>query len=136
MRRLIDKFFDRLERVHQFATRDIWEIGEPGDALPDSFLAQQMRVVVLLVQKFIKDALMVRAAALAFATSLALVPLIVFLFIIIQSLNLGEDVYAYLDTRLDAALDTLHVLAPPIDGACRSSIERHSGTASMRASLH
>jgi membrane protein len=115
MRHLIDKFFDRLERVHKFATHDIWEIGQPGEAFPDSFLAQQVRVMVLLVQKFIKDALMVRAAALAFATSLALVPLIVFLFIIIQSLNLGEDVYVYLDKQLATALDTLHVPTPVSD---------------------
>lgn len=101
----IDRIADALSRAKRFVAFDIWDIGHPGEAVPNSFLAKQARVLVLLVQKFVQDQLIVRAAALSFATALAIVPVLAFVFIIITSFNLGENVYAYLGDRLNATLD-------------------------------
>lgn len=103
----IDRIADALTRAKRFVTFDIWDIGHPGEEVPNSFLAKQARVMVLLVQKFVQDQLIVRAAALSFATALAIVPVLAFVFIIITSFNLGGGLYAYLGDRLNETLDNV-----------------------------
>lgn len=105
MRQFIDRIAESIARWRRFVVHDIWAIGQPGDDVQDSFVAKQVRVAVLLVQKFIEDALTVRAAALAFATSLAIVPVLFLLFMIIQSLNLGGNLYTYLEDELDQTIE-------------------------------
>jgi membrane protein len=104
MRRYVKPVRGAFERWHRFASHDVWRLGRPGEKLPDSFLAKQARVAILLFGNFIQDALLLRSAALSFATVLFLVPFLIFMFAMIQAFNLGERVYAMWSDELEARL--------------------------------
>ncbi len=103
-----------LERGRRFATQDVWRIGQPGEEVPHGFVIQQVRAVILMARSVAEETLVVRAAALSFATLLFLVPFLAFMFYIIQTFNLGDRVYDAADaqlTRLVGSLRQLEVVA-------------------------
>ena len=115
MREYVEKAVDAFERARQFVSRDVWHLGRPGEKLPDGFIIKQVRVAILLFGNFIQDALLLRAAALSFATILFLVPFLIFMFAVIQTFNLGERVYEMWSDELEArlALVTAIVVGSP-----------------------
>lgn len=100
-----------MDRGRRFITHDVWRIGRPGEPVPHGFIIKQIRVVILLVQGLVRDALLLRAAALTFTTVLSIVPFLAITFYIIQSFDLGEQVYDMLSSRLAGR----HGLARPAD---------------------
>lgn len=104
MREYVKQAIEAFERARRFVSHDVWHLGRPGEKLPDGFVTKQVRVAILLVGNFIQDALLLRAAALSFATILFLVPFLIFMFAVIQSFNLGERVYAMWADELEDRL--------------------------------
>lgn len=104
MRDYVRKAMEAFERARQFVSHDVWHLGRPGEKLPDGFITKQVRVAILLIGNFIQDALLLRAAALSFATILFLVPFLIFMFTVIQSFNLGERIYAMWADALEERL--------------------------------
>lgn len=82
-----------LREWRQFLSHDIWRVGRPGEKIPHGFLIKQVRVLILLVQQFVQDMLLVRAAALTFTTLLSLVPLLAVLVYVVKTLDLEAEVY-------------------------------------------
>jgi len=95
------------KRAREFVTVDIWEIGSPGEELRHGLLVKQLRVGILLLQGMAEEMLLLRAAALTFASLLCIVPFLVFMFFIIQSFNLADDIYSTLSTRVDQQLESI-----------------------------
>ena len=89
----INRIKDAAKRWEKFVSKDIWTIGTPGEEIPRGFLIQQIRVFILLGTKIAGGTLMLRAAALTFATLLSLVPLLAVIVFVIQTFNLGERFY-------------------------------------------
>jgi len=102
---LIQRLSGRVEAWHTFLTVEVWELGKPGDAMADGFVIQQIRVAFLLVKNFVEDKLLLRAAALTFATALAIVPVFMLTFYLIQTFNLGEGMYAALNEQIETRLN-------------------------------
>lgn len=94
-----------IARAHRFATRDIWQIGTPGEKLPRGFVIKQLRVAILLGSKLIDGQHMMRAASLTFATLLSIVPLLAVTFFIISKLSLDKDVYEFISSKIEHAAD-------------------------------
>jgi membrane protein len=107
---------EAMERGRRFAAHDVWRIGRPGEEVPHSFIIQQVRAAILLARSVAEETLVVRAAALSFATLIFLVPFLAFMFAFIQAFNLGDQVYDAADaqlTRLVGTLRQLEVVAAP-----------------------
>lgn len=100
MRELVRNGVRAVQRWHRFVTHDIWHIGQPGEQVPDGFLIQQIRVVVLVGQSLIEGTLLLRAAALTFATMLAAVPFLVLMFFVFQALKLDEQMPKFMATQM------------------------------------
>ncbi|MBN2310769.1 MAG: YihY family inner membrane protein, partial [Candidatus Hydrogenedentes bacterium] len=92
MARYIQQAWEALARGRRFVTHDVWRVGRPGEEIPHGFIIKQVRVVILLVQSLVQDALLQRAAALTFATMLAAIPFLAIIFFVIQTLDLREEV--------------------------------------------
>ena len=113
---------EALERGRRFAAHDVWRIGRPGEEVPHGFIIQQVRAVILLARSVGEETLVVRAAALSFATLIFLVPFMAFMFYFIQTFNLGDKVYDAADARLTQLVGSLRQLevvpgtpAPPAE---------------------
>ena len=104
MNKQIRDIKERFQRAKQFVMRDIWRIGKPGEDLPSGILIKQLRVLFLLFTKLLDGHLMLRASALTFATLLSIVPFLAVIFYIIQTFNLGEEVYANIQQKLEDAI--------------------------------
>lgn len=98
---------DALARGRRFVTRDVWRIGMPGEQIPHGFIIKNVRVAILLVRGVTEETLLLRAAALTFATILFLVPFLAFLFAFIQTFNLGDQVYKQMSDALDSRMAQL-----------------------------
>ncbi len=106
----IARMRESLNRGRRFAAYDVWRIGRPGEEVPHGFIIQQIRAVILLARSVGEETLVVRAAALAFATLIFLVPFMAFMFYFIQTFNLGDQVYDAADAQLTQLVGTLRQL--------------------------
>jgi len=104
MNERMQQLMERLRRGHRFVTHDVWHVGAPGERIPSGFITKQVRVAILLARGLYEETLLLRAAALTFATMLFIVPFLVFMFSFIQLFNLGDDIYGSLSRRLDVQL--------------------------------
>jgi len=102
---IIQRIGDRVDAWRTFLTVEVWELGKPGDAMADGFVIQQARVALLLFKNFAEDKLLLRASALTFATALAIVPVFMLTFYLIQTFNLGEGFYASINEQLETRLN-------------------------------
>ncbi len=91
---------DSLERGRRFVTHDVWHIGRPGEPAPQGFIIKHIRVTIVLAQNLVQDALLLRASALTFATALSIVPLLIFMFAIVQAIDLDQEIYRYMSGHL------------------------------------
>ena len=118
MKKWIQEQVDSFHRARKFVTQDVWRIGRPGEQIPSGFVTKQIRVAILLLRNLGEDALLVRAAALAFWTVLSIVPFLALMFLVIQSFNLGGGLYDRLqhelDTRLSSAIETIFGSVEPV----------------------
>lgn len=94
MREQLQRLFDALSRGHRFVTHDIWFLGREGEEVPYGLIVKQIRVVIVLMQNMVQDALLLRAAALAYTTVLSLVPFVAVLYFVISQFNLTTDITA------------------------------------------
>ncbi len=113
----IRNFFEALRRGHRFATHDIWRIGRPGEKIPRGFIIKQIRVAILLVSNVVHGTLMLRAAALTFATLLAIVPCLAILFYMIQTFGLDEAIFEAAKVKVNLAVESAAELLAKSDDA-------------------
>lgn len=114
LRDAIARIHDAMTRGRRFLAHDIWRIGMPGEQIPDGFIIAQIRVLILLGQSMVKDALLLRAAALTFTTMLSLVPMLAAIFYIVHVFEFEEDVYRFIAEQVFQ--DVAQVAdAPPAD---------------------
>lgn len=103
MAKTLDRAVEALRRGKRFMIHDAWQIGRPGEKPPSGFLIKHARVVILLVQNLGKNALLLRASALAFASVLAIVPFLAVTFFVIETFSLDKELYAYVARALGVA---------------------------------
>lgn len=108
----IDRAKEAFERWRRFVTRDVWKIGKPGEELPQGFLIKQIRVAILLVSNLGENALMLRASALTYATTLSIVPFLALLFFVVQTFNLADGLYVATEEHLKGFVDKAIDLVP------------------------
>lgn len=112
MIQIINKTFDALKRGREFLVHDIWHIGRPGEKIPHGYIIKHIRAIILLLQSLVGDMLLLRASALAFTSTLALVPAIAIVFFIVDRFDLGEMTYQHVENRLREWAENAHPLLP------------------------
>ena len=105
MKRLLELLARSIHDWHRFVTHDVWHIGAPGERIPSGFTTKHVRVAILLLRGVYEETLLLRASALTFATMLFIVPFLAFMFMFIQSFNLGDEIYSSISHKLDAQLE-------------------------------
>ena len=105
MRKKVQKLRQRSSDFRQYVSEDVWRIGRPGEQRPNSFLAKQVRVLVLLFTNLLRGTVLIRASALAFATIFALVPFFAIIFYVIHVLALDEAIFAMVQDRVETTIE-------------------------------
>lgn len=95
---------ETLRRGHQFIVHDVWRLGLPGEPVAHSMIIKLIRVVFLLLRGLVEETLLLRAAALTFATILFIVPFLAFTFFFIQTFNLGDQFYSRMSEHMEEGL--------------------------------
>lgn len=103
----INLWIASFKRGRQFVTHDIWRIGLPGEVVPNGIIIKQIRASILLARGLIEETILLRASALTFATLLFIVPFLAMMFLLIQTFNLGDQVYERMDDQLSKAVSAL-----------------------------
>lgn len=113
LRDAVARIHDAMARGRRFLAHDIWRIGMPGEHIPDGFIIAQIRVLILLGQSMVKDALLLRAAALTFTTMLSLVPMLAVIFYIVHVFEFEEDVYRFIAQQVFQDVAQVAEAPPP-----------------------
>ena len=71
---------EKLNHLKQFFTRDIWRISEEEVTPLRRTIYSCVKVVILSIQQFINDRIVVRASALTYSTLLSIIPILAILF--------------------------------------------------------
>jgi len=119
----IKRIKDSITRWEKFVSQDIWTIGTPGEEIPRGFFIQQIRVFILLGTKIFGGTLMLRAAALTFATLLSIVPFFAIIAFVIQTFNLGERFYGNMQPFLEEKILVVAEKIPDFGGKDDSTEE-------------
>ncbi len=127
MNQYVKRVFDAFERGRRFVTRDMWQLGRPGERLPRGFVIKHARVAVLVVTGFVKDDLLMRASALTLASLLSLVPILAVMFWVINAFSLENDVYGYLYSITEKAFSVVTQTPSPGSDAAAGGVTSEPG---------
>lgn len=112
----LSKLSESLRSAHQFISSDIWQVGQPGERNRSGFFVKNLRVAILLTRGITEESLLLRASALTFATMLFIVPFMVFMFALVQTFHLGDEVYLRLSRVINDRLSAVVKMLPFEDG--------------------
>ncbi len=107
-----NKVGQALRNAQRFITSDIWQVGQPGERNRSGFFVKNLRVAILLVRGITEESLLLRASALTFATMLFIVPFMVFMFALVQTFHLGDEVYLSLSRQINNRLEYVVEMLP------------------------
>ncbi len=127
MREFLKELIDALQRGHRFVTYDVWRIGKPGEQVPSGFVIKHIRVAILLFKSLMSDVLWLRTSALAFATILAIVPFLAFVFFIMQTFDLAQSLTDVLENQIQDYAKRVGVVRQETDETSAESEEDQPG---------
>ncbi|MEA3364692.1 MAG: YhjD/YihY/BrkB family envelope integrity protein [Candidatus Hydrogenedentes bacterium] len=130
MREFLKELIEALRRGHRFVTYDVWRIGKPGEQVPSGLLIKHIRVAILLFKGLMSDVLWLRTSALAFATILAIVPFLAFIFFIMQTFDLAQSLTDVLENQIQDYAKRVGVVRDEGDQPSSRSEERQPGVPS------
>lgn len=113
MRELFKELIEALQRGHRFVTYDVWRIGKPGEQVPSGLLIKHIRVAILLFRGLMSDVLWLRTSSLAFATILAIVPFLAFVFFIMQTFDLAQSLTDVLEHSIHNYAERMGAVRDP-----------------------
>jgi membrane protein len=94
---------DAIDRLRRFLAEDLWRIDLRSSRLV-TWCVRALQLVVMAGEGFVRDRVLVRATALAYVTSLALIPVLAIAFSIIGAFGIREDVARFSLGTLGAAV--------------------------------
>ena len=99
-----------VQRIQTFLNEGIWRVTEDEVSRPKYYLYHFLKVVVLSVQRFFEDRIVVKAAALTYSTLLSIVPILAIVFAIARGFgfaNMMESQFRKGFEGQQVAIDTL-----------------------------
>jgi membrane protein len=92
---------DAIDRLRRFLAQDLWRVDLRSSRLV-TWCVRALQLVVVVGEGFVRDRVLVRATALAYVTSLALIPVLAIAFSIIGAFGIREDVARFLVEQIAA----------------------------------
>ena len=92
---------DAIDRLRRFFAEDLWRVDLRSSRLV-TWCVRALQLVVVVGEGFVRDRVLVRATALAYVTSLALIPVLAIAFSIIGAFGVREDVARFLVEQIAA----------------------------------
>jgi membrane protein len=92
---------DAIGRLRRFLAEDLWRVDLRSSRLV-TWCVRALQLVVVVGEGFVRDRVLVRATALAYVTSLALIPVLAIAFSIIGAFGIREDVARFLVEQIAA----------------------------------
>ncbi len=89
-------FFQFISSVRQFILEDIWRLDFSKLSPFKAFVIKQVQIIFHVVKRFQEDRLMVRAAALVYATLLSIVPLLAVTFSLLKGFGYHNELEPFL----------------------------------------
>lgn len=118
-------WIDSFKRGRQFIAHDVWRIGLPGEQVPNGLIIKQVRAIILLARGLMEETILLRASALTFATLLFLVPFLALMFFLIQTFNIGDQIYERMDVQMSKAVTALRSMD---EGESEGEVEAEAET--------
>lgn len=115
MKTAIRSLIEFISSLRQFLIEDIWRLDFRRLSPIKALFLKHARIVIIVAKRFIKDRLLVRAAALVYATLLSIVPLLAVMFSLLKGFGYHNELEPFL-TRLLAPLgeQAVQKIVPPI----------------------
>ncbi|TCN73285.1 YihY/virulence factor BrkB family protein [Acetobacteroides hydrogenigenes] len=102
------KFGERIRAVNQFLFSDIWKISLAQNPKQRGGLwIRSLRIAMLAVRGFKEDNVAIRASALSFFTTIAIVPIFAMFFGIAKGFNLDKNLEAFLKSKFEGQQEVL-----------------------------
>lgn len=102
------KLSDRIKSVNQFLFSDIWKISlAQNPKQKGNRWIQTLRIAMLAVRGFKEDNVAIRASALSFFTTIAIVPIFAMFFGIAKGFNLDKNLDAFLRSKFEGQQEVL-----------------------------
>ena len=92
---------DALDRLRRFLSEDLWRVDLRASRL-GTWSVRVLQLVVMVGEGFVRDRVLVRATALAYVTSLALIPVLAIAVSIIGAFGIREDVTRFVVQQIAA----------------------------------
>lgn len=103
------KFGERIKAVNQFLFTDIWRMSlSQNPKGKGNFWIHTLRIAMLAIRGFKEDNVAIRASALTFFTTIAIVPVFAMFFGIAKGFNLDKNLDAFLRTKFEGQEEVLN----------------------------
>lgn len=102
------KLSERIKSVNQFLFSDIWKISlSQNPKQKGNLWIRSLRIAMLAVRGFKEDNVAIRASALSFFTTIAIVPIFAMFFGIAKGFNLDKNLDAFLRSKFEEQQEVL-----------------------------
>lgn len=103
------KIKEQISTIRQFIFTDIWRISlDHHPRKKQNFWIKSLRIVMLAIRGFKEDNVAIRASALTFFTTIAIVPVFAMIFGIAKGFNLDKNLDAFLRSQFQGQEDVLN----------------------------
>jgi membrane protein len=115
MKAAVKSLIEFISSLRQFVVEDIWRLDFRRLSPIKAFFLRHARIVLIVAKRFIQDRLLVRAAALVYATLMSIVPLLAVMFSLLKGFGYHNELEPFL-SRLLAPLgeQAVQKIVPPI----------------------
>ena len=93
---------EKLNHLKQFFTRDIWRISEEEVTPIRRKLYSCLKIVLLAIQQFANDRIVVRASALTYSTLLSIIPILAILFAVAKGFGFDSIIESEFRSNLNS----------------------------------
>lgn len=99
---------ERIKAFNDFLLNDIWKISlSQNPKQKGNLWIRSLRIIMLAVRGFKEDNIAIRASAMSFFTTIAIVPIFAMFFGIAKGFKLDKNLYAFLQTKFEGQREVL-----------------------------
>jgi membrane protein len=110
----LNSLIELISSVRQFVLEDIWRLDFSKLSPLKVFFIKQIQIIIHVIQRFQQDRLMVRAAALVYATLLSIVPLLAVTFSLLKGFGYHNELEPFLKRILTPLGEqAIQTIVPP-----------------------
>ncbi|MDR2652285.1 MAG: YihY/virulence factor BrkB family protein [Prevotellaceae bacterium] len=110
-----------IKRCIRFVTRDIWYLTKEKPSQNDTFLARQLKIIIIAIRSFVEDKITVRASALTYYTLMSLIPIAALVFAIAKGFNYENELRTFLFENFSEQQDIVQWVLNFVDSTLKNT---------------